>query len=90
MPPAHRKGDIGSGHGCYYPPTPATFGSGNFIVNGKPAMRVGDSYAPDGCQARSLFWTVSHSPQACCAFSSSEILYSCHPLRVVMRLSCQQ
>lgn len=49
MPPAHRNGDIGSGHGCHYPPTPATGGSGDVIINGKPAMRVGDSYAAHGC-----------------------------------------
>lgn len=55
MPPAHRKGDIGSGHECHFPPTPATGGSPNVFVNGKPLMRVGDSYAPHGC-------VVGHAP----------------------------
>nr|WP_272210059.1 PAAR domain-containing protein [Marinicella sp. W31]MDC2875916.1 PAAR domain-containing protein [Marinicella sp. W31] len=49
MPPAHRKGDIGSGHGCHYRPAPATGGSGDDVINGKPAMHVGDSYAAHGC-----------------------------------------
>ena len=49
MPPAHRKGDIGSGHGCHFPPSAATGGSPNVFVNGKPLMRVGDSYDPHGC-----------------------------------------
>ncbi|WP_150523616.1 PAAR domain-containing protein [Roseibium sediminis] len=51
MPAAHRKGDIGSGHGCHFPPSSATGGSPNVFVNGIPVMRVGDSYAPHGCPA---------------------------------------
>ena len=39
MPPAHRKGDIGSG------PTTAISGDPVVNINGRPAMRVGDSYA---------------------------------------------
>ncbi|WP_082029594.1 PAAR domain-containing protein [Tateyamaria sp. ANG-S1] len=49
MPPAHRKGDIGSGHGCHFPPTPATGGSPDVFVNGKPLMRQGDSFASHAC-----------------------------------------
>jgi uncharacterized Zn-binding protein involved in type VI secretion len=49
MPPAHRQGDIGSGHGCHFPESAATGGSPNVFVNGKPLMRVGDSYAAHGC-----------------------------------------
>lgn len=49
MPPAHRQGDIGSGHACHFPPTPATGGSPNVYVNGKPLMRVSDSYVPHAC-----------------------------------------
>lgn len=49
MPPAHRLGDIGSGHACHFPPTPATGGSPNVFVDGKPLMRVGDPYIPHGC-----------------------------------------
>lgn len=55
MPPAHRKGDIGSGHGCHFPPTPATGGSPNVFVNGRPLMRVGDAYVPHPC-------VVGHAP----------------------------
>ena len=51
MPPAHRKGDIGSGHACHFPPTPATGGSPNVFVNGRPLMRVGDAYVPHPCVA---------------------------------------
>lgn len=51
MPSAHRKGDIGSGHGCHFPPTPATGGSPDVNINGRAAMRVGDSYAPHACVA---------------------------------------
>jgi uncharacterized Zn-binding protein involved in type VI secretion len=49
MPPAHRKGDIGSGHGCHFPPTPATGGIPDVFVNGKPLMRVGDAFAAHAC-----------------------------------------
>ncbi len=45
MPKAHRKGDIGSGHGKHGPTT-ATGGSNNVFINGKPAMRVGDEHTP--------------------------------------------
>lgn len=49
MPEAHRKGDIGSGHSCHFPPSPATGGSPNVFVNNRPLMRVGDAYVPHGC-----------------------------------------
>ncbi|WP_182418076.1 PAAR domain-containing protein [Bartonella sp. HY038] len=49
MPPAHRKGDIGSGHGCHYPPSVANSGSPNVFVNGRPLMRVDDTYTPHAC-----------------------------------------
>ncbi|WP_182417785.1 PAAR domain-containing protein [Bartonella sp. HY038] len=44
-----RKGDIGSGHSCHYPPTNATSGSPDVFINDIPAVRVGDSYAAHGC-----------------------------------------
>ena len=47
--PAARLGDIGSGHGCHFPPTPAIAGSPNIFINNKPAVRQGDAYAPHGC-----------------------------------------
>ncbi len=45
MPAAGRKEDIGSGHDGF-PPTPATSGSGDVGINGKPALREGDAFAP--------------------------------------------
>lgn len=48
MPPAHRKGDIGSGHGCYFPPSSATGGSLDVNIDGIPAMRVGDRTGDSG------------------------------------------
>ncbi|KPF44327.1 PAAR domain-containing protein [Rhizobium sp. AAP43] len=50
MPPAHRQGDIGSGHACHFPPSPATGGSPDVYVNGRPLMRVGDSFAAHACE----------------------------------------
>lgn len=49
MPKAHRRDDIGSGHACHFPPTPATGGSGDVYVNGKALMRVTDAYMPHAC-----------------------------------------
>ncbi|TRW98449.1 uropathogenic specific protein [Paracoccus sp. M683] len=49
MPAAHRKGDIGSGHACHFPPTPATDGSPDVFVNGRSVMREGDSFAAHAC-----------------------------------------
>lgn len=49
MSQAHRQSDAGSGHACHFPATIATGGSPNVFVNGKPLMRVGDSYEPHGC-----------------------------------------
>ena len=44
MPKAGRQGDIGSDHDGF-PPTPATAGSGDVAINGKPALRQGDPFA---------------------------------------------
>ena len=55
MPPAHRRGDIGSGHACHFPPTPATGGSPDVYTNGRNQMRVGDAYVPHPC-------VVGHAP----------------------------
>jgi uncharacterized Zn-binding protein involved in type VI secretion len=51
MPPAHRRDDIGSGHACHFPPSAANGGSPDVYVNGKPLMRVGDSYVEHACDA---------------------------------------
>jgi uncharacterized Zn-binding protein involved in type VI secretion len=48
MPKATRKGDIGSGHGCF-PPSSAIEGSPDVFINGKLAVRVGDAFAAHGC-----------------------------------------
>ncbi|HFQ4930019.1 PaaR repeat-containing protein [Vibrio vulnificus] len=44
MPAASRQGDGCTGHGAF-PPRTSTSGSGNVFINGKPALRVGDSWA---------------------------------------------
>ncbi|NVK16040.1 MAG: type VI secretion system PAAR protein [Rhodobacteraceae bacterium] len=45
MPAAGRKGDTGSEHDGF-PPTPATSGSDDVDINGEPALREGDAFAP--------------------------------------------
>jgi uncharacterized Zn-binding protein involved in type VI secretion len=47
--PAARLGDIGSGHACHFPPSPAIAGSPDVFVNGLAAIRQGDPYAPHAC-----------------------------------------
>jgi uncharacterized Zn-binding protein involved in type VI secretion len=49
MPKAARKTDIGSGHGCHYPPTAAVEASPDVYINGLPGLRVGDHFAAHGC-----------------------------------------
>lgn len=49
MPKATRLGDIGSGHACHFPATPAISASGNVYVEGIAAVRQGDAYAPHAC-----------------------------------------
>ncbi len=49
MPAATRKGDIGSGHGCHFPPSPATGCSEDVFVNSLGVVRQGDAYADHGC-----------------------------------------
>ena len=49
MPKASFKTATGSGHGCHFPPTNATDGSGDVEIEGKPALRVGDAFAAHGC-----------------------------------------
>lgn len=55
MPQATRLGDVDTGHDAC-PPTALVSASGNVIVNGRGAGRVGDSYAAHGCIAH-----ASHS-----------------------------
>jgi len=45
---AARLGDTCSGHGCF-PPRPSTSGSSLLFINGKPALRAGDSFAVHTC-----------------------------------------
>ena len=49
MPKSTRLGDIGTGHGCHFPPTPSVAASPDVFVNGIPAVRQGDAYAPHAC-----------------------------------------
>lgn len=49
MPKSTRLGDIGSGHSCHFPPTPSITASPDVFVDGVPAVREGDAYAPHAC-----------------------------------------
>jgi uncharacterized Zn-binding protein involved in type VI secretion len=49
MAAATRLGDIGDGHACHFPPTPASGASGDVFVNGLGAVRKGDPYLPHAC-----------------------------------------
>jgi uncharacterized Zn-binding protein involved in type VI secretion len=51
MPGIVRIGDNSTSDPCGAPPHPPTAGSGNVFVNGIPAVRVGDPYAPHPCPA---------------------------------------
>ncbi|CAB5694558.1 PAAR domain-containing protein [Aeromonas dhakensis] len=48
MPSAARLGDNCAGHGCF-PATPIIAGSGDVIINGKPAARKGDDVLLHAC-----------------------------------------
>lgn len=48
MPAALRVNDACSGHDLC-PPRPAAAGSPNVFINGRPAHRLGDAWAPHGC-----------------------------------------
>ena len=48
MPQATRLGDNDTGHDAC-PPTALVSASGDVLINGKAAGRVGDSYAAHGC-----------------------------------------
>ncbi len=48
MSAATRLGDLDTGHDAC-PPTALVTASGDVIINGKGAGRVGDTYAPHGC-----------------------------------------
>jgi len=48
MPAVTRKGDMGSGHGCW-PPRPSIEGSPDVFVNGIPVHRQGDAWGPHTC-----------------------------------------
>lgn len=48
MPSAARLGDSCAGHGCF-PATPIIAGSGDVIINGKPAARKGDAVLLHAC-----------------------------------------
>lgn len=48
MPGITRQGDLNTGHDSC-PPVPLATGSSNVFIEGKPAGRVGDTYAAHGC-----------------------------------------
>jgi len=48
MPAVHRKGDNGTGHGCFGARANDE-GSGDVFVNGKGAHIVGHHWTPHGC-----------------------------------------
>lgn len=47
--PSTRLGDIGSGHACHFSPTPSIEASPDVNIDGIPAVRQGDAYAPHAC-----------------------------------------
>lgn len=49
--PAARLTDLGSGHACHFPPSPAITGSPNVMINNLLAVRQTDSYLPHPCPA---------------------------------------
>lgn len=49
MPEITRLGDIGEGHSCHFPATPATGASPDVFVNGIAVVRQGDPYLPHAC-----------------------------------------
>jgi uncharacterized Zn-binding protein involved in type VI secretion len=50
MPSVARKGDVGSGHGCW-PPRANTQGSADVFANGIAVHRQGDAWGPHTCTA---------------------------------------
>lgn len=48
MPAVHRKGDIGTGHGCW-PPRPNAQGSPNVYCNSIPVHRQSDAWNSHCC-----------------------------------------
>ncbi len=46
---------------CGAPPHPPIVGSGNVFINGIPAVRVGDAYAPHACPASPPHGSVAAS-----------------------------
>jgi uncharacterized Zn-binding protein involved in type VI secretion len=48
MPPVHRKGDIGTGHGCW-PPRPNIQGSPDVFCNSIPVHRQSDAWGVHCC-----------------------------------------
>jgi uncharacterized Zn-binding protein involved in type VI secretion len=68
MPAVVRVGDMSAGHPHCYPPTPAVSGSPDVFVNGKAAVRVGDSWATHGA-------CPVHSPHSGSSSSGSSSVF---------------
>lgn len=83
MPNAVRLGDTSTGHPHCYPSRPNTKASGNVMINGKGAHRLGDDWAAHGA-------CPDHSPHRGSASSgSSTIIVNGKPLcRIGDSISC--
>lgn len=66
MPKATRLGDNDTGHDAC-PPTALVSASQDVLINGKGAGRVGDSYAPHGCDV--------HAPHSGAIASGSSTVF---------------
>lgn len=83
MPGAVRLGDLSAGHPHCYPSRPNTGASGDVLINGRGAHRVGDAWAAHGA-------CPDHSPHGGVASSGSKtVLVNGKPLcRVGDAISC--
>lgn len=61
MPGIVRIGDVSTSDPCGAGPHPPVAGSGNVLVNGIPAVRVGDAYASHACPSSPPHGSVAAS-----------------------------
>ncbi|RNM03111.1 PAAR domain-containing protein [Dickeya undicola] len=85
MPGAARLGDSCAGHGCF-PATPVIAGSGDVIINGKPAARKGDAVLLHACPCPNMPHGV-HS-RAISAGSSTVIINGKLAARIGDAIGC--
>jgi len=84
MPPAAFITSMTSGHAGPFPPTMVAAGSGNVIIEGKPAARVGDIAIP---HTRTVLPFDSHQP-IISAGSSKVFINGIPAARIGDALSC--